>query len=109
MSRTKPGRVVRIPDSLAESWDGVFVLARRRLAESVALEPEDIPTGKVWDEIVGVLVEHYCGAESRQIIGVDVRLEMLQGDVTFLKGMVEDLVRASFKPLTDKPFEPEGD
>ena len=84
-------------------------LRAREAAARRGDKPEDVPAARVWSDIVEALTERYCGTESRQIMTVDVKLEMLQGDVTFLKGMVEDLVRASFKPLTDKPFESEGD
>ena len=51
MSRTKPGRVARIPDSVAETWDGLFELARREAARRVGAEPETVTAAQVWSDM----------------------------------------------------------
>ena len=77
MARNKPGRVARIPDSLVEQWDGLFELARREAARRVGAESETIAARQVWSDIVGVLAERYCGTEHRQLLTVDVKLDMI--------------------------------
>ena len=98
MSRTKPGRVARIPDSVAETWDGLFALARREAARRVGAEPETVTAAQVWSDIVDVLAERYCGTEHRQLLTVDVKLDMI---LNRLDGLPDARMDGRTDPMTE--------
>ena len=77
MTRSKPGRVVRVPDDYAETWDGLFVLARREAARRVGADPETISAGEAWREIIEILVQRLCSTENTQLLTVDMKLDMI--------------------------------
>ena len=102
MTRAKPGRVARIPDSVAEQWDGLFEIARREAAARRGDKPEDVPPGRVWSEIVEVLTTHYCGTEHRQIMTVDAKLDMV---LNRLDGLADARMDGRIDPMTEPGVE----
>ena len=102
MTRIKPGRVTRIPDSVAVEWDGLVVLVRRDLAARLGIEPDTVTASQVWSEIVGVLVERYCGVDSTRTMTVDEKLDEVLARLPMIR------MDGRYDPLTGEPVEPEA-